>query len=83
MQELLASYRCIYGMLYHKYYQVDSMEEDHEKLKKTSVYLEEEVLEALEEAALKLEEETGMKWSKGAVIRLALSDFFTRRGKML
>ena len=55
----------------------------NEKLKKTSVYLEEEVLEALEEAALELEKETGMKWSKGAVIRLALSDFFTRRGKML
>ena len=59
------------------------MEEDHEKLKKTSVYLEEEVLEALEKAALELEKETGMKWSKGAVIRLALSDFFTRKGKML
>jgi hypothetical protein len=62
------------------------MEEDHEKLKKTSVYLEEEVLEvleALEEAALDLGKETGMKWSKGAVIRLALSDFFTRRGKIL
>jgi hypothetical protein len=59
------------------------MEEDHEKLKKTSVYLEEEVFEALEQAALELEKDTGMRWSKGAVIRLALSDFFTRRGKML
>ena len=59
------------------------MEEDHEKLKKTSVYLEEEVLEALQETALELAKETGMKWSKGGVIRLALSDFFTRRGKML
>jgi len=59
------------------------MEEDHEKLKKTSVYLEEEVLEALEEAAFELRKETGIKWSKGAVIRLALSDFFTRKGKIL
>ncbi len=59
------------------------MEEEKEKLKKTSIYLEEEVLEALEEAASELEKETGMKWSKGAVIRLALSDFFTRRGKIL
>jgi len=59
------------------------VEEEHEKLKKTSIYLEEEVLEALEEAALELRTETGMKWSKGAVIRLALSDFFTRKGKML
>ena len=59
------------------------MEEGHETLRKTSVYLEEEVLEALEEAALEFEKETGQKWSKGAVIRVALSDFFTRRGKML
>jgi hypothetical protein len=59
------------------------MEEGHETLKKTSVYLEEEVLEALEETALEFEKETGRKWSMGAVIRVALSDFFTRRGKML
>lgn len=59
------------------------MAEGHEKLKKTSVYLEEEVLEALEETAREFEKETGQKWSMGAVIRAALSDFFTRRGKML
>jgi len=81
---MLASGRCIYGIVRCRRIQkAVSMEEDHEKLKKTSVYLEEEVLEALEEAALELRKETGMKWSKGAVIRLALSDFFTRRGKML
>ncbi|MBI5639215.1 MAG: hypothetical protein HZA17_02200 [Nitrospirae bacterium] len=54
-----------------------------EKLIKTSVYLEEEVMEALEETAEELQKETGRKWSRGAVIRVALSDFFTRRGKML
>ena len=59
------------------------MEKDSEKLKKTSIYLEEEVLEALEETALEFGKETGQKWSIGAVIRVALSDFFTRRGKML
>ena len=59
------------------------MEKDQERLKKTSGYLEEEVLEALEETALEFEKETGRKWSRGAVIRVALSDFFTRRGKML
>lgn len=60
-------------------------EHDHEeeKLVKTTVYLEDEVLEALKEAALELEKDTGRRWSKGGVIRLALSDFFTRRGKML
>jgi len=35
------------------------------------------------EAALEFEKETGQKWSRGAVIRVALSDFFTRRGKLL
>lgn len=59
------------------------MEEEHEKLVKTSVFLEEEVLEALQDMAEKLERETGRKWSRGAVIRIALSDFFSRQGKIL
>jgi len=49
-------------------------------LKRPPYILKRKILEALEEAALDLRKETGMKWSKGAVIRLALSDFFTRRG---
>jgi hypothetical protein len=56
---------------------------EHEKLKKISICLEEEVIEALEELAEEYSKETGQKWSKGAVIRLALSEFFTKRGKML
>ena len=59
------------------------MEEEQEKLRKFTVNLEEEVLEALTDTAIELEKETGMKWSRGAVIRLALSDFFTRKGKIL
>ena len=59
------------------------MAEEKEKLVKSSLYLEEEVIEALEETAKELEKETGRRWSKGAVILLALSDFFTRRGRML
>lgn len=59
------------------------MEEEHEKLVKTSVYLEEEVMGALEEMSEKLAAETGRKWSRGAVIRIALSDFFARQGKIL
>ncbi len=58
-------------------------DQEKEKLVKTSVYLEEEVLEALAEAARELEKETGRRWSRGGIIRLALSDFFTRRGKLL
>ncbi|MEJ2683310.1 MAG: hypothetical protein P8Z71_02795 [Candidatus Sulfobium sp.] len=59
------------------------MAHEAEKLVKTSVYLEDEVIEALKETAQELEKETGRKWSRGAVIRVALSDFFTRRGKIL
>ncbi len=59
------------------------MEEEHERLVKISVHLEEEVLEALDETAGELMKDTGKRWSRGAVIRLALSDFFTRRGRPL
>jgi len=59
------------------------MSEHHEKLKQTTVYLEDEVLEALEEFAEEYSKETGQKWSRGAVIRVALSEFFSRRGRIL
>lgn len=59
------------------------MSEGHEKLVRTTVYLEEEVLEALEDLAGEYSRDTGQKWSKGGVIRVALSDFFTRKGKIL
>lgn len=57
--------------------------EEREKLIKTSVYLEEEVIESLREMAEQLTAETGKRWSTGGVIRLALSEFFTRRGKII
>ena len=59
------------------------MGHDHEKLVRTTVFLEEEVLEALEELADESSDDTGQKWSRGAVIRVALSEFFSRRGKIL
>jgi hypothetical protein len=59
------------------------MTEEHEKLVKTTVNLEAEVMEALEELAKEYSQETGQKWSRGAVIRVALSEFFSRRGKIL
>lgn len=59
------------------------MSEEHEKLTRISVSLEEEVLEALEELAGEYTRQTGQRWSRGAVIRLALSEFFSKRGKIL
>ena len=60
-----------------------AMTDKQEKLIKTTIFLEEEVLEALEELAKEYSKETGRKWSKGAVIRVALSEFFSKRGKIL
>lgn len=59
------------------------MGKEHEKLLRTTIYLEEEVLEALDEFASECAEETGQRWSRGAVIRLALSEFFTKRGRIV
>ena len=59
------------------------MSDEHEKLIRTTIYLEEEVLEALEQVAKDYSVDTGQKWSKGAVIRVALSEFFSKRGKIL
>ena len=59
------------------------MADEKEKLVKTTIHLEEEVLEALEELSKEYSKETGQKWSKGAVIRVALSEFFSRRGKII
>lgn len=57
--------------------------EEKERLIKTSVYLEEEVIESLKKMAEQLTTETGKRWSTGGVVRLALSEFFTRRGKII
>ena len=59
------------------------MTEEYEKLVKTSVHLEEEMMEALAEFAREYSRETGQKWSRAAVIRLALSEFFSQRGRIL
>jgi len=56
---------------------------EDEKLIKISVYLEEEVLEAIDELKEKFSKDTGKRWSRGGVIRVALSEFFSRQGKIL
>jgi hypothetical protein len=54
-----------------------------EALKRVTIYLEEEQLEAIAETARELSSQYGQRWSRGAVIRLALSQFLTQRGKFL
>lgn len=57
--------------------------EEHEELKEITILLEEEQIEALDELAEKLSKDLGQLWDRGAVIRLALSEFFSKRGKIL
>ncbi len=53
-----------------------------ETLKPFTVYLEDEQLEAIEKLAEELRKTYGPKWTKGAVIRLAISQFLTQRGQI-
>lgn len=59
------------------------MSEEQEKLARMTLYVEEEVLDELEEVAREFTRDTGKKWSRGGVVRVALSEFFARRGKIL
>jgi hypothetical protein len=47
-----------------------------------TLLLEDEHLDALDEAAAELTRDLRQKWDRGAVVRLALSEFFSRRGKI-
>ncbi len=57
-------------------------EQGHEKLVKVTLYLEEDHVEALDKAADEYSRLLTQRWSRGAVVRLALSDFFSRRGEI-
>jgi len=56
---------------------------EHEELKEVTILLEEEQIEELDKLAEELTKDLGQPWDRGAVIRLALSEFFSRRGKIL
>jgi hypothetical protein len=46
------------------------------------IELEDEHIPALDEVAAELTRELKQPWDRGAVVRLALSEFFSRRGKI-
>lgn len=54
-----------------------------EKFIRVTVSLEEEMVDELRALQKEYSKETGQKWSLGAVIRLALSEFFAKRGQIL
>ena len=58
---------------------------DHEHehgLVEVTIELEDEHIPALDEVAAELTKELKQPWDRGAVVRLALSEFFSRRGKI-
>jgi hypothetical protein len=58
--------------------------EEHEQhgLVEVTLLLEDEHLDALDEVAAEISKELKQPWDRGAVVRLALSEFFSRRGKI-
>jgi hypothetical protein len=55
--------------------------EEHEHgLVDVMIQLEDEHIPALDEVAAELTKELKQPWDRGAVVRLALSEFFSRRG---
>ena len=61
-------------------------EHDHEEhehgLVDVTIQLEDEHIPALDEVAAELTKELKQPWDRGDVVRLALSEFFSRRGKI-
>lgn len=55
---------------------------DHHDLVEVTLLLEDEHLDALDEVAQELTRDLKQPWDRGAVVRLALSEFFSRRGKI-
>ncbi len=55
---------------------------EHHGLVEVTLLLEDEHLDALDEAAAEISKELRQSWDRGAVVRLALSEFFSRRGKI-
>ena len=59
----------------------DDGEHEH-GLVQVTIELEDEHIPALDEVAEELTRELKQPWDRGAVVRLALSEFFSRRGKI-
>lgn len=54
-----------------------------EQLKPCTIFLEDEQVEALDELAKEYTKVLGQKWTRSAVVRLAVGDFLTKMKKIL
>ena len=65
----------------HGHHEHGNGEHEH-GLVAVTIELEDEHIPALDEVAAELTKELKQPWDRGAVVRLALSEFFSRRGKI-
>lgn len=54
-----------------------------EELKRCTIFLEADSIEYLDELARRYAKELGQRWTRSAVVRLAVGDFLTRMGKII
>jgi hypothetical protein len=67
----------------HEHHEHGHDDGEHEHgLVPVTIELEDEHIPALDEVAAELTKELKQPWDRGAVVRLALSEFFSRRGKI-
>jgi hypothetical protein len=66
----------------HGHHGHDEHGEHEHGLVPVTIELEDEHIPALDEVAAELTRDLNQPWDRGAVIRLALSEFFSRRGKI-
>ena len=66
----------------HSHEHADGEHEHEHGLVEVTLLLEDEHLEALDETAEEISRDLNQDWDRGAVVRLALSEFFSRRGKI-
>ena len=58
----------------------DESEPHEHGLVEVTIELEDEHIPALDQVAVELTKELKQPWDRGAVVRLALSEFFSKRG---
>jgi len=58
----------------------DEQEPHEHGLVEVTIQLEDEHIPALDQVAAELTKELKQPWDRGAVVRLALSEFFSKRG---
>ena len=73
--------QCGHGHHDHGHHDHEHGEHEH-GLVQVTIELEDEHIPALDEVAAELTRDLKQNWDRGAVVRLALSEFFSRRGKI-